>query len=94
MDREIERLRADGPTQREVDRARNRIETTFWQGLQSVSERADLLNTYQFHFGDPGAIGRDRARYDAVTPETVRRWARDVLDPGSRLILRVIPRKE
>ena len=94
VDREIERLRADGPTQREVDRARNRIETSFWQGLQSVSERADLLNTYQFHFGDPGAIGRDRARYDAVTPETVRRWARDVLDPGSRLILRVIPRKE
>ena len=55
VDREIERLRADGPTQREVDRARNRIETTFWQGLQSVSERADLLNTYQFHFGDPGS---------------------------------------
>jgi len=94
VDRQIERLRTDGPTQREVDRARNRIETSFWQGLQSVSERADLLNTYQFHFGDPGAIGRDRARYDAVTPETVRRWAREVLDPGSRLILRVVPRKE
>jgi zinc protease len=91
IDREIARLREEGPTEREVERARNQIETSFWEEIQSISGRADLLNRYQFHLGDPGAIERDRARYRAVTPGKVKRWAQEVLHPGARLVLRVVP---
>jgi predicted Zn-dependent peptidase len=91
IDRELERLREEGPTAREVERARNRIETTFWQEIETISDRADLLNAYQYHYGDPGAITRDRARYGEVTIETARHWAREVLKPERRLRLRVVP---
>jgi zinc protease len=93
VDRQLGELRKNGPTQREVDRARNRIETSFWERAQSLGERADLLNRYQFFFGDPGAIRRDRARYDRVTVESVKKWANEVLRPDARLLLRVVPEK-
>jgi predicted Zn-dependent peptidase len=92
VDREIERLKAEGPALREIERARNKVETSFWRGLEGLGERADRLNRYQFHFADPGAIGKDRARYDAVTGETAARWAREVLRQDERLILRVVPK--
>ncbi|MBI4606596.1 MAG: insulinase family protein [Planctomycetes bacterium] len=92
-DRQVERLQAEGPTPREVQRARNRIETTFWQALEGLGERADWLNRYQFHFGDPGALRRDLARYERVTPETVKEWARRTLLRDARLVLRVVPRR-
>jgi zinc protease len=91
LDAEIERFQAEGPTQREVDRARNGIETAFWQEIEGLAQRADLLNRYQFHFGDPGGIGRDLERYAAVTPESAKRWAREVMKKDGRLILRVVP---
>jgi len=93
VDRELEELRRNGPTQREVDRARNRIDASFWDRAQSLGERADLLNRYQFFFGDPGAITRDRARYEKVTVESVKKWANELLKPEARLILRVVPEK-
>ncbi len=92
IEREVEGLKAEGPTAREVERARNKVETSFWKGMEGLRERADRLNRYQFHFGDPGAIGRDRARYAAVTPATAAKWARDVLKADARLILRIVPR--
>jgi zinc protease len=92
IDAEIARVREQGPTAREVDRARNKIETSFWERIQSVSDRADMFNVYQFYFNDPGALRRDRARYEQVTPESVAKWARSVLLPASRLAIRVVPR--
>lgn len=94
VDRELERLRSQGPSQREVDRARNGIESLFWRGVESVRDRADLLNRYQFYFGDPGSIARDRMRYDDVTPASVTAWANRILKPDARLIVRVLPKRE
>jgi len=94
IEREIERLKAEGPTASEVERAKNKLETAFWKGLEGLGERADRLNRYQFYFDDPGALARDRARYNAVTPESVKKWAGEVLKTDSRLLLRVVPNKK
>ena len=93
IDREIERLKKEGPTAREVERAKNKIETSFWKGQEGLGERADRLNRYQFYFDDPGALSQDRARYVAVTPCSVQKWAQKTLSPDSRLILRIVARK-
>ena len=92
IDREIERFKAEGPTAREVERAKNKLETSFWKGLEGLGERADRLNRYQFYFNDPGALTRDRARYAAVTPESIKKWAQETLKSDSRLLLRVVPK--
>ncbi len=89
----LEDFRRTGPTDAEIARARNRLDIAFWQSAQSLTERADLLNRYQFYLGNPGAVRIDRARYERVTAKDTRRWAVRVLRPNARVHLRVVPRQ-
>ncbi len=75
----------------EVARARARTERLFVEELQSLRNRAGLLNFYQLVAADPGALERDLARYRDVTLERVRAVARDVLRPEDAVRLRVVP---
>jgi zinc protease len=90
VDEEIARLATEGPSQREVDRARNAIEAGFIEQVETTLSRADVLNRYATFAGDPAFLERDFARYDAVTPETVRAAAQRFLGHG-RVVLSVVP---
>lgn len=91
VDRQVSTLLKEGPTERELQRAKNRIDTSFWLGMEGLLERADRLNLYQFHFGTADGLARDRARYDAVTRESVRLWGEKVLRLDARVHMRVTP---
>jgi zinc protease len=90
VDEEVARLQAEPPTAREVQRARNNIESNFVREMQSVLERADQLNAYYTWTGNPGYVGQDMARYQAVTPASVQQAAKQVLT-GGRVLLSVVP---
>ena len=94
IDAVIGELQAQGATRREIERARNSAESSFWSDLESLEEKADLLNRYLFHFGNPGAIGADLARYSKITPQSTAAWAKKILAPGARLILHVLPEEK
>jgi zinc protease len=78
----------------DVDRALSSIEVSFWHEAEDLSARAGLLNLYEYHFDNPGAIQQDRERYQNVTPESAMRWARQVLRSKGRAVLRVVPQAE
>ena len=94
VDAVIAELREGGVTAREIGRARNSTESAFWSDLESLEEKADLLNRYLFHFGNPGAIERDLGRYSKVTAYSTSSWAKKVLKPNGRLILHVLPEEK
>lgn len=85
---------AAGVETRELERARNSIETHFIDGLQSVGGfggRADQLNLYLFHRGEPDWLAQDLARYEALTPDAVSAAVRaHLLAPA--VVLSVVPR--
>jgi zinc protease len=89
VDEEVARLRAEGPTEREIVRARNNLEVTLVQRMQTVMGRADLLNSYATFTGDPGFLQEDYDRYTAASTASVHRAA-DWLGAG-RVILSVVP---
>jgi zinc protease len=60
--------------------------------LQSVGERASLLNMYQAEVGDPGYVQRDLDRYRRATGVNVQATVAKYLDPNARVILRIVPR--
>jgi zinc protease len=94
IDAVLAEVREEGVTDEEVVRAINRTETQTLAGLQSLGGfggRADQLQYYNHHTGNPGYIAEDIARYRAVTPEAVQTFAKTVLDPERRLILHAIP---
>ena len=94
IDAELARVRGERVTQEELDRAKNRFVTAFVTRLQRVAERASLLNEYEADVGDPGYAQRDLDRYVRASADDVKLAASKVLDPGARVVLRVVPVKE
>jgi zinc protease len=94
IDKELARARSTAPSEEEMTRARNGIQSAFVRRLQSVQERAALLNMYQVELGDPGYAEKDYARYSNATGAGVRDATTKVLDPNARVVLRVVPKKE
>jgi predicted Zn-dependent peptidase len=76
----------------EIDRARNRLVTSYCAELQSVGQRADLLSQFTTYFDDPGRIDREMDHYELPASELVR-FAVDHLVPDNRVALSVVPRE-
>ncbi len=81
----------DGPTEKELERQKARLEYQAVSSLQSIMTKADRLNQYEFAFGEPNSFEKDLNRYRQATREGVQKVAQSVLDPKARLVLRVTP---
>jgi predicted Zn-dependent peptidase len=94
IDAVLEEVRQRGIGPEELERSRTRFETLMLGGLQSVGGfggKADTLQSYNHFVGDPGWLDEDLARYDAVTPETVRQFTQQWLKPDARVVLHAVP---
>ncbi len=93
---ELESIRQSGPTDHELQRAKNRIESQHVRQLERVGGfggRADQLNYYNTYTGDPSGINTDLDRYLAVTSDDVRRAASATL--GENMVrLSVLPEEQ
>jgi zinc protease len=93
MEEEIARLQKDGPTEAEVERARNKIETDIISRLERLGGFggvADRLNYYNHYLGDPGYLPKDLARFDHLTPASIKAFAA-TLTPNSRVVVYGVP---
>ena len=90
VNEELDRLRREPPTAREIQRVINNYETEFVQRMQSNLSKADQLNAYYTRTGDPGYIDEDLDRYRKVTPQSVQQVAQRYLGDG-RVVLSVVP---
>jgi len=94
IDAVLAELRQTGVSPEEMQRARNRFETRRVLGLQRVGGfggKADMLQSYNHFLGDPGMLAWDLARYEQVTTDETRAFARDVLAPDRRVVLHAVP---
>ncbi|HXY52619.1 MAG TPA: pitrilysin family protein [Terriglobales bacterium] len=97
IDDELAKLRADGPTQAELDRARNVIETSIIQGLERLGGFggvADRLNQYNHYLGDPGYLPKDIGRYSKATVADLKRIADSELKTSSSVVVYGVPGKK
>jgi zinc protease len=75
IDEEIDRLRRDPPDAREVQRALNQVEASFYRRMERVGSfegKADQLNAYYFAGGGPDFFAEDLARYTSLTPADIQ----------------------
>lgn len=91
VDEELAKVVKDGVTADELGRRVASRELGTLSRLQSLGSVADALNSYEFALGEPDAFARDLDRYRKVTPAGVMQWARTVLDPQRRAVVRVLP---
>ena len=90
---EIERVRADGVSEAELERARALVESGFIVALQSAGDRADQISRFACYFGDPSLVNAQVARYQAVTAEQVTAFAHASLGDDNRAYLVYVPRE-
>ena len=91
VDDEIGKMKKEGPTSAELERARTAKEVQIAGATQSVLSLAGDLTEYDAYLGTPDGFTRELADLRAVTPAEARDQARETLNPDKRLILRVIP---
>jgi zinc protease len=94
INEELEKLRAKGPTQAELDRARNLVETRMITGLERLGGfggLADRLNQYNQYLHDPGYLPKDLERYDRATTADLRRIADEKLKTSARVVVYGVP---
>jgi len=94
IDEELAAFRSKPAEASEIERSRNRIETSIIGGLEVLGGFggvADRLNSYNHYLGTPDYLEKDVQRYRAVTPASVQAFAKDQLAQTSRVVLHVTP---
>jgi len=94
IDEELNAFRNHGPTKQEVEQARNSIQSAMVFRLQKMGGVANLLNLYNQFLGDPGKLDWDLERYDAVTAESMKKFAATTLTDNSRILMDVAKGKK
>ena len=87
----IERLKRDGPTADELQRAKAGVQFAFVAGLESNLGKAFRLANGQTYLDDPGySFTTDYERYQRVTADDITRAAKRYFGAG-RVVLSVVP---
>ncbi|MBK5097956.1 MAG: insulinase family protein, partial [Gemmatimonadetes bacterium] len=87
----LEQLRSSGPTDFELEGARNRARRQLVRQLDAVTRRADLLAHAAVLRGDPDYINQVFERYEQMPPDEVALSARTLLDPARRSVVHIVP---
>lgn len=91
IDEEIEKLKAEGVTERELEKAKNQLRMGEIRMRQTAYGISESLQHYRRYHGDPGAINTDLDNYMAVTAEDIRAVANKYLVPANRTVIHVVP---
>lgn len=91
---EIDKIRTEPPTVRELDRARNQYESGFIGRLESINAKADQMNNYYYLTGNPDYFNEDLARYYAIDPRDISAMALTVLKDNARVVLSITPKEK
>jgi len=88
---EIEKLRTEPVSQKELQKAKNQLESEFVFGLQGVDNKGFQIGYFQTIYGDYNLLFQIGNKYQAVTAEDVMRVTKKYLDPRKRTVVLLIP---
>jgi zinc protease len=88
---ELDKLGKEGLSDRELEKAKNRMRSAFVFALSSTESRALVLGQFELYFGNAELLKTELDRYLAVTKEDVKRVANTYFAPTNRTVLNVVP---
>jgi zinc protease len=87
---ELDAFRAGGPSEEELQRARNVLESRIISGLETLGGFggvADRLNSYNHYLGTPDFLAADIARYESASVESLKTFAQSQLGNNQRVVV-------
>jgi len=91
---EIDKIKNEPPSEREIQRAVNQYEAAFLDALErcgGFGGKADMLNGYYYLTGNPDYFNEDLSRYKALSAKDIQAVANTYLPNEGRVILSVVP---
>jgi zinc protease len=88
---EINKIKIEPPTRRELQRVVNQYESSFLSRLENIGRVAYQLNGYYTKTGNPDYFNEDLTRYRALDPDDILSVAKTYLRDDGRMILSVVP---
>jgi zinc protease len=82
------------PDPADLERARNRMLTDYYNSLQRLDTVADLISQSTTYFDDPAGGLREAERYLDITPREIMEYAATWCTEPERVVVTVVPRKE
>ena len=90
---ELDRMKAEAITDRELQRAKNQFARDYIIGRESIQQKAaHLAHAYVLHHGDVTTADGEFDIFQGITKADVQRVARTYFTPDSRLVLTILPR--
>jgi len=94
VEAELQRLKTEPVSARELDKAKNQILRDFILSRQSAQSRGDQLGYAAVILKDPDLLDKELARFSAVTVEEIQRAANKYFVPENQTLLEVYPEKQ
>jgi len=92
IDAEIQKARTELISEKEFQKLRNQVESSFITGNARIAGIAESLANYYMYYGETELINTELDRYLAVTREDIRAAAEKYYHPDSRVILHYLPK--
>ena len=83
---ELQRIVADGVTEKELDKARNIALADFWRNLSTINGKASALGNYEVFYGDYEALFAQPDAIGAVTADALQAVAAKVFRPANMTV--------
>jgi predicted Zn-dependent peptidase len=91
---EIEKIKTEGVSERELQKVKNKAESDFVNRLQQNMRKADLLAHYYVFYKNANLINEEIHRFAKVTTDDIKRVARQYLTKENRVVLHYLPKAQ
>ncbi len=91
IDVEINKLTAEGPGEKELQKSKNQAIAAYYRGLRSINGRASAIGNYEVLFGDYHKLGGVEQEYAKITAADVQRVMKQYLIKTNRTVAILVP---
>jgi len=77
-----------------IERARNQSLNAYFEALQSLDHRADIVSQFTTYFRDPDGLRTELENYLTLQASDLARLAREWLEPSKGVTVRVVPEQQ
>jgi zinc protease len=88
---EIEKLKAAGVDEHELQKAKNQAIANHYRVLRSINRRANQIGRYEVFFGDYHKLESVEQEYNKVSAADIQRVAREYFDANNRTVATLVP---
>lgn len=91
IDTEIEKLAKEGPSAKELEKAKNQAIAAYYRELRSINGRAQAIGQYEVLFGDYHQLGSVEQQYQKITIADIQRVLKKYMIPTNRTVAILVP---